>query len=103
MVIDEIIRLEKIEASEEEVENEYKALAKIDLEADEKAAAQKLAEVKKQYPAHQVAYKVRADKVVLFLKENMAKNTKEKGEATEQNGEAKPASAKKTSTKKAAQ
>lgn len=101
LVIDEIIRLEKIEASEEEVENEYKALAKVDLEADEKAVAKKLAEVKKQYPANQVAYKVRADKVVSFLKANMAKTTKEKGETTDQKDATKPASTKKASIKKA--
>lgn len=68
LVIDKIMELEKVEASKEEIEAEYKKIAGI-VEGD-KDANKKLAAVKKQYRENQVAYQVKANKVVEILKAN---------------------------------
>ncbi len=74
LVFEKIIELENIEASEEEIANEYLELAKAQSGDD---LDKKLADVKKQYKATDVAYQVRAKKVVALLKETaITKTTK---------------------------
>ena len=74
LVIDKIIELEKIEASNDEIEAEYKKIAGV--EDQDKDADQKIAQVKKQYRTNQVAYQVKANKVIELLKANAIKNKK---------------------------
>jgi trigger factor len=70
LVFDKIIELEKIEATDEEVEAEYVKLASYTDKDDDAAKAKKLAQVKSQYRNSQVSYKIKADKVVALLKAN---------------------------------
>lgn len=70
LVVDEIIKKENIEATPEEIENNYRKLANV-AEADNEAeAAKKVQQAKKQYKESQVAYRIKVDKVVALLKEN---------------------------------
>ena len=69
LVLEKIMELENIEASQEEIEKD-----------DEKAKNDKVNAVKKQYKVGQVAYKVKADKVIEILKKNAV--TKEAKEET---------------------
>lgn len=70
LVIDKIMELENVEASKEEIEAEYKKVAGV-TEADDSATVnKKLAAAKKQYRENQVAYQVKANKVVDILKAN---------------------------------
>ena len=73
LVIDKIIELEKIEASNDEIEAEYKKIAGV--EDQDKDADQKIAQVKKQYRTNQVAYQVKANKVIELLKANAITKT----------------------------
>ncbi len=70
LVIDEIIKLENIVATAEEIENQYRGLAGIKDEDDEATIAKKIANAKKQYKENQVAYRIKADKVIELLKKN---------------------------------
>lgn len=70
LVIDEIIKLENIVATTEEIENQYRGLAGIKDEDDEATIAKKIANAKKQYKENQVAYRIKADKVIELLKKN---------------------------------
>ena len=73
LVIDKIIELEKIEASDKEIEAEYKKIAGV--KDQDKDADQKIAQVKKQYRINQVAYQVKANKVIELLKANAITKT----------------------------
>ena len=64
----------------EEIEKEYQTLANVSEKDDEKAKNDKVNAVKKQYKVGQVAYKVKADKVIEILKKNAV--TKEAKEET---------------------
>ena len=66
--------------SQEEIEKEYQTLANVSEKDDEKAKNDKVNAVKKQYKVGQVAYKVKADKVIEILKKNAV--TKEAKEET---------------------
>ena len=90
LVIDKIIEVENIVATEEEIEAEYTKLAGGD--------NKKLYELKKQYRPSQVAYQIKANKVVEILKANAV--TKAEKAEKEETKEEKPA-AKKATTKKA--
>lgn len=70
LVIDEIIKLENIVATAEEIENQYRGLAGVKDEDDEATIAKKIANAKKQYKENQVAYRIKADKVIELLKKN---------------------------------
>lgn len=70
LVIDEIIKLENIVATAEEIENQYRGLAGVKVEDDEATIAKKIANAKKQYKENQVAYRIKADKVIELLKKN---------------------------------
>lgn len=70
LVIDEIIKLENIVATTEEIENQYRGLAGVKDEDDEATIAKKIANAKKQYKENQVAYRIKADKVIELLKKN---------------------------------
>jgi FKBP-type peptidyl-prolyl cis-trans isomerase (trigger factor) len=72
-VIDKIIELEKIEASDKEIEAEYKKIAGV--KDQDKDADKKIAQVKKQYRINQVAYQVKANKVIELLKANAITKT----------------------------
>lgn len=80
LVLEKIMELENIEASQEEIEKEYQTLANVSEKDDEKAKNDKVNAVKKQYKVGQVAYKVKADKVIEILKKNAV--TKEAKEET---------------------
>lgn len=73
LVIDKIIELEKIEASDKEIEAEYKKIAGV--KDQDKDADKKIAQVKKQYRINQVAYQVKANKVIELLKANAITKT----------------------------
>ena len=89
LVIDKIMELENVEASNEEVEAEYNKIAGGD--------NKKLAEVKKQYRPSQVAYQIKANKVVEILKANAVTSAKKEEKAVEKEEKpAKKAPAKKT-------
>ena len=64
LVFDEIIKLENIEASKEEIEAKYLEFAEND-----KA---KLAQLKKQYPESQMAYQVKFEKAFDLIKSSVA-------------------------------
>lgn len=70
LVIDKIIQLENIVATPEEIEKQYQGLAGIKEGDDETNIAQKVANAKKQYKENQVAYRIKADKVIDILKKN---------------------------------
>lgn len=70
LVIDEIIKLENIVATAEEIENQYRGLAGVKDEDNEATIAKKIANAKKQYKENQVAYRIKADKVIELLKKN---------------------------------
>lgn len=70
LVIDEIIKLENIVATAEEIENQYRGLAGVKDEDDEATIAKKIANAKKKYKENQVAYRIKADKVIELLKKN---------------------------------
>lgn len=70
LVIDEIIKLENIVATAEEIENQYRGLAGVKDEDDEATITKKIANAKKQYKENQVAYRIKADKVIDLLKKN---------------------------------
>ena len=80
LVLEKIMELENIEASQEEIEKEYQTLANVSEKDYEKAKNDKVNAVKKQYIVGQVAYKVKADKVIEILKKNAV--TKEAKEET---------------------
>lgn len=80
LVLEKIMELENIEASQEEIEKEYQTLANVSEKDDEKTKNDKVNAVKKQYKVGQVAYKVKADKVIEILKKNAV--TKEAKEET---------------------
>lgn len=70
LVIDEIIKLENIEATTDEVENNYRKLANVAENDDEAEVTKKVDAAKKKYKESQVAYRVKVDKVIALLKEN---------------------------------
>lgn len=73
LVLDKIMEVENIKATEEEIEAEYKKAAGF-VEGDE-ASTKKLADLKKQYKASQVAYQVQVNKVIELLKANAVTKT----------------------------
>ncbi len=78
LVIDEIAKVEEIKPTDEEIENKYAEIAGVKPEDDEKAKKAKVEKVKKQYQVSQIAYSIKANKVIEFLKANaITKETKE--------------------------
>lgn len=73
LVLDKIMEVEELKATEEEIEAEYKKAANY-VEGDEESA-KKLAELKKQYRPSQVAYQVQVNKVIELLKANAVTKT----------------------------
>ena len=93
LVIDKIMELENVQATEEEIEAEYVKVAGGD--------NKKLYELKKQYRPSQIAYQIKANKVVEILKAN-AVTKAEKAETKEEKPATKKAPAKKAPAKKVA-
>ena len=58
-----IATAEKIEVTPEELEAEYKVIAQVTAEDDEKAVAKKIAAAQKQYPVYNVASHILNKKV----------------------------------------
>ena len=73
LVLDKIMELENINATDEEIETEYQKIAGV--QKDDPDASKKIAEVKKQYRANQVAYQVKVNKVIDLLKANAITKT----------------------------
>ena len=90
LVIDKIMELENVVATEEEIEAEYAKLAGGD--------NKKLYELKKQYRPSQIAYQIKANKVVEILKANAVTKV-EKAEKVEEKAPAKKAPAKRKAKK----
>ncbi len=75
LVIDEIIKLENINATAEEIEEAYHNLALVQDSDSEEEISKKVKDAKKKYKESQVAYRIKADKVVALLKENAITKT----------------------------
>lgn len=69
LVFDKIVELEKLTASEKEVEAKYFEFASGD--------ANKVAQLKKQYSPAQIEYQIKIEKAIKFMKDNVASGKKE--------------------------
>lgn len=70
LVFDKIIEVEKLDATPEEIEKEFEVFAKVNENDSDKVKSKKLADAKKQVSERQVAYKIKAGKVLDLLKAN---------------------------------
>lgn len=70
LVLSEIVKVEKLEATQEEITTEYEKLAQIKDEDDEEEKAKKLKNIMQRYQISQIAYHINIRKAVEFLISN---------------------------------
>lgn len=70
LVLSEIVKVEKLDATQEEILAEYEKVAGITEADSEEAKQKKLQEVVQRYPISRVAYHLNMQKAVKFLRDN---------------------------------
>ncbi len=70
LVLSEIVKVEKLDATQEEILAEYEKVAGITEADSEEAKQKKLQEVVQRYPVSRVAYHLNMQKAVKFLRDN---------------------------------